>query len=43
MSAGSRAAVVVCPVLPWPATGGAQKRTLRLLETMERAGAAPGC
>jgi glycosyltransferase involved in cell wall biosynthesis len=35
------AAIVICPVLPWPPTGGAEKRTLRLLEAMERAGATP--
>jgi polysaccharide biosynthesis protein PslH len=35
------AAVVICPVLPWPPTGGAEKRTLRLLETMDRAGVVP--
>jgi glycosyltransferase involved in cell wall biosynthesis len=39
-AAGPRA-VVVCPVLPWPPAGGAEKRTLRLLEAMERAGAVP--
>lgn len=36
-----RTAVVICPVLPWPPTGGSAKRTLRLLEAMERAGATP--
>jgi polysaccharide biosynthesis protein PslH len=35
------AAVVICPVVPWPPVTGAQKRTLRLLETMEEAGVAP--
>ena len=34
-------AIVVCPVLPYPPVTGGQKRTLRLLETMERAGARP--
>jgi glycosyltransferase involved in cell wall biosynthesis len=34
-------AVVVCPVLPHPPVSGGQKRTLRLLEAMERAGLAP--
>ena len=41
MSGSRRGATVVCPVLPWPPTGGAQKRTLRLLEAMERAGVTP--
>ncbi len=34
-------AVVICPVLPWPPVTGAQKRTLRLLETMAAAGIVP--
>ena len=34
-------AVVVCPRLPWPPVYGGQKRTLRLLEAAERAGAHP--
>ena len=34
-------AVVVCPRLPWPPVTGGQKRTLRLLEAAERAGAHP--
>jgi glycosyltransferase involved in cell wall biosynthesis len=34
-------AVVVCPVVPHPPSGGAEKRTLRLLEAMERAGVTP--
>src|SRR3954454_10031761 len=34
-------AVIICPVLPYPPTGGAEKRTLRLLEAMERAGVTP--
>lgn len=41
MSSRRQAATVVCPVLPWPPTGGAEKRTLRLLEAMDRAGATP--
>ena len=34
-------AIVVCPVLPHPPVSGGQKRTLRLLEAIERAGARP--
>jgi glycosyltransferase involved in cell wall biosynthesis len=34
-------AIVVCPVLPHPPVTGGQKRTLRLLEALERAGARP--
>lgn len=34
-------AIVVCPVLPHPPVSGGQKRTLRLLEAAERAGAKP--
>lgn len=34
-------AVVICPVLPFPAISGTTKRTLRLLEAMDRAGARP--
>ena len=34
-------ALVVCPVLPYPPVTGGQKRTLRLLEAIERAGATP--
>jgi glycosyltransferase involved in cell wall biosynthesis len=34
-------ALVVCPIVPHPAHSGGQKRTLRLLETMERAGLRP--
>jgi polysaccharide biosynthesis protein PslH len=34
-------ALVVCPILPHPPQSGGQKRTLRLLEAMERAGLAP--
>src|SRR4051812_33156310 len=34
-------AVVVCPLLPEPPVTGGQKRTLRLLEAMERAGLRP--
>jgi glycosyltransferase involved in cell wall biosynthesis len=33
--------VVISPVLPYPAVGGGHKRTLRLLEAIERAGGAP--
>lgn len=33
--------IVICPVLPWPAHGGAEKRTLRLLEAMDTAGVRP--
>ena len=34
-------AVVVCPKLPHPPVGGSDKRTLRLLEAMDRAGVTP--
>src|SRR4051794_7958535 len=34
-------ALVVCPVVPFPPVSGGQKRTLRLLEAMERAGLHP--
>jgi glycosyltransferase involved in cell wall biosynthesis len=34
-------AVVICPVVPFPPMGGGHKRTLRLIEAMERAGATP--
>jgi polysaccharide biosynthesis protein PslH len=34
-------ALVVCPIVPHPPHSGGQKRTLRLLETMERAGLRP--
>jgi polysaccharide biosynthesis protein PslH len=34
-------ALVVCPVLPHPPISGGQKRTMRLLEALERAGARP--
>jgi glycosyltransferase involved in cell wall biosynthesis len=34
-------AVVVCPLLPFPPESGGHKRTLRLLEAIQRAGAAP--
>ena len=33
--------MVVCPIVPHPPQSGGQKRTLRLLETMERAGLRP--
>jgi glycosyltransferase involved in cell wall biosynthesis len=39
--ATSRRALVVSPLLPAPAESGGKKRTLRLLETMEAAGATP--
>jgi glycosyltransferase involved in cell wall biosynthesis len=35
----TRCAVVICPVVPYPPMGGGHKRTLRLLEAIERAGA----
>jgi glycosyltransferase involved in cell wall biosynthesis len=38
---GSAMAVVVCPVVPHPPQTGGQKRTLRLLEAISRAGATP--
>ena len=38
---GSARAAVICPVLPYPPVGGGHKRTLRLLEAMERAGVTP--
>jgi polysaccharide biosynthesis protein PslH len=41
VEATSRRALVVCPLLPVPAESGGRKRTLRLLEAMERAGAKP--
>jgi len=34
-------ALVVTPTVPFPPVGGGEKRTLRLLEAMERAGARP--
>jgi polysaccharide biosynthesis protein PslH len=34
-------AIVVCPLLPFPPESGGHKRTLRLLEALERVGAAP--
>jgi glycosyltransferase involved in cell wall biosynthesis len=34
-------ALVLCPVVPYPPVTGSQKRTLRLLEAMERVGATP--
>ena len=34
-------AVAICPVVPYPAIGGGHKRTLRLLEAIERAGGTP--
>jgi glycosyltransferase involved in cell wall biosynthesis len=37
----ARRAVVICPVVPFPPVGGGHKRTLRLIEAMERAGGAP--
>ena len=41
MSATHRRALVICPVVPYPPISGGQKRTLRLLEAAERAGALP--
>jgi polysaccharide biosynthesis protein PslH len=38
---GSARAAVICPVVPYPPVGGGHKRTLRLLEAMERAGVTP--
>ena len=38
---GPARAAVICPVLPYPPVGGGHKRTLRLLEAMERAGVTP--
>ena len=37
----ARRALVICPVVPFPPRGGGHKRTLRLLEAIERAGAVP--
>lgn len=37
----ARRAVVICPVVPFPPMGGGHKRTLRLLEAIEGAGAVP--
>ena len=37
----ARRAVVICPVMPFPPLSGGQKRTLRLLEAIERAGGVP--
>ena len=34
-------AIVVSPLIPYPAVGGGHKRTLRLIEAIERAGAHP--
>jgi glycosyltransferase involved in cell wall biosynthesis len=34
-------ALVICPVLPYPPSSGGRKRTLRLLEAMERSGVTP--
>ncbi len=33
--------IAVCPVLPYPPIGGGHKRTLRLLEAIDRAGGTP--
>src|SRR5918992_3300953 len=38
---GSARAAVICPVLPYPPVGGGHKRTLRMLESMERADVTP--
>jgi glycosyltransferase involved in cell wall biosynthesis len=40
-SDSQRRAVVVCPVLPYPAVGGGHKRTLRLIEAIARVGGIP--
>jgi polysaccharide biosynthesis protein PslH len=39
--ANPKRVVAICPVLPYPALGGGHKRTLRLLEAIERAGGTP--
>ncbi|MFT4035997.1 MAG: glycosyltransferase [Patulibacter sp.] len=41
MTAGAPRAVVACPSLPLPPISGGRKRTLRLVEAIERAGATP--
>jgi glycosyltransferase involved in cell wall biosynthesis len=41
MSARRGHALVLCPLVPYPPNSGGQKRTLRLLEAAERAGAVP--
>ncbi len=41
MSSATARALVICPVLPYPPMSGGQKRTLRLLEAVQRAGAVP--
>lgn len=39
--ANPRRVLAICPVLPYPVLGGGHKRTLRLLEAIERAGGIP--
>jgi hypothetical protein len=41
MSSAPPRALVICPVVPSPPVSGGQKRTLRLLEAAQRAGAVP--
>jgi glycosyltransferase involved in cell wall biosynthesis len=41
MAASLARAVILTSVLPFPATSGSHKRTLRLIEAVERAGAVP--
>src|SRR5436190_1974922 len=41
LTEGGTRVPVVCPVMPYPALGGGHKRTLRLLEALERAGGVP--
>lgn len=41
MPIAARRAIVVSPLIPYPVVGGGHKRTLRLIEAIERAGAHP--
>ncbi|HYM56990.1 MAG TPA: glycosyltransferase [Solirubrobacteraceae bacterium] len=41
MSVAARRAIVVSPLIPYPTVGGGHKRTMRLIEAIERAGAHP--
>ena len=41
LTKGGTSVPVVCPVMPYPALGGGHKRSLRLLEALERAGGVP--
>ena len=41
MPRGNSRVVIVCPLLPYPPTGGGVKRTLRLIEMIDRAGGRP--